>query len=318
MKKIIVSILMLTQVHVYAQQTLTVTDSMPVTINGLQAGYTILEESSKEVGKKGDFGRFKIRFFLTNTGSEAKIMYKKPGINGHFGPISNIIALFKCTNATGARLTNKMASMELQPCKIEATVEDKECGTDKVVEHTRLVDLGFWIKPGETVSKTYPMIVPLNERPQVTITFYSEPGNQIGTISNTEQNQPNYQQEFVRLKNVASDGYLQNENGPLACTGIDMEWWSAQWEILAANGSDNFLIKNRYKNNYLSTENSSLLSDNSNSSSAMWTIEESGTANRYYIKNAATNGKLIFQNGQLRTSNSYNSNDVSAQWIIEK
>lgn len=319
MKKLLFGLSILCGITIRAQQTFSLTDTTPVTVNGLKAGYSITDESEKSVGKKGDFSRYKIYFYLTNTSNEAKIMYKKPNFHGHFGPLSNIVALFKCTNATGARMTNKQATMELQPCRIDATVDDKECGTEKIVQNTRQVDIGFWIKPGETVSKTYPMIVPLGQKPVVTVTLYPEPANQVGTMMNNtyDQNQ-NYQQEFVRIKNLSNTTYLHNQDGPVNCSPIDFNWWSAQWEILPVNGSNYFQIRNRWKNTFLSSENSSLLSDNGNSLNAQWSIEETPTSNVYYIKNAAGNARLLLQNGQLKISNTYNSNDAAAQWVIEK
>ena len=311
--------LLLAALHPVAQQTFTVYDSLPVTVNGLQAGYSISSESEKEVGKKGDFSRFKIRFYLTNTSSQAQILYRKPAIIGGSGSLSPILALFKCTNATGARLTNKMASMEMQPCRIEATVEDKECGTDKTVQHVRQVDIGYWIKPGETITRTYPMIVPLNQKPEVTVTFYPENGSQTGSLVSTPDN--NNQQrleEFVRLKNVFGNTYIHNQNGPLACTDIDYNWWSAQWELVAVAGTNNFQIVNRWKHSYISTENSSLLSNNGTNSAAQWMIEEVKAGQAFYLRNAASGARLVIDNGQLKISNAYLSDDTRAQWIIEK
>ncbi|MGC4101679.1 RICIN domain-containing protein [Ferruginibacter sp.] len=300
-------------------KTFTVTDSLPVTYNGLTAGYTIKDESEKSVGKKGDFSRFKIYFYLTNTGTEAKIMYRNMDFGGHAGPINNNIALFKCLNATGARFTNKMATMELQPCKIEANVEDKDCSSGKVITSKRVVDLGYWIKPGETVSKTYPMIVPLNEKPKVTVTFYAEVGNQTGTfIYQTNATPQQAEQVFVRIKNATGNAYLHNQNGPLSCTGIDNDWWSAQWEILPVGSTGNFQIRNRWKGNYLSSSNAQLLSDDGQSPGSVWIVQETSTADVYYIKNAVDNARLYIDNGVLKLSSSFISNDASSKWIIEK
>jgi hypothetical protein len=289
-------------------QTFPVTDSAAVTYNGLQAGYTIKDESEKTVGKKGDFSRYKIYFYLTNTGTEAKIMYRNMSFLGHSGPINNNIALFKCLNATGARLTNKMASMELQPCKLEATVDDKKV----------LADIGYWIRPGETVSKTYPMIVPLGERPKVTVTFYPEVGNQTGAFISTNNAEASQQQEFVRIKNFAANTYLHIQNGPLTCSGIDNGWWSAQWELVPVNGTSNFQVRNRWKNNYVCSNANNLMTDNGQSANAMWMIQESGTANTFYIKNVTDNAKLYVENGVLKVSNSFLNNDALSKWIIEK
>ncbi len=306
----------------FAQQTqvIPVSESLPITVNGLQAGYTIKE--TEPDSKKDNQVKYKIYFYLTNTTSEAKIMYKKQGFMGHLGPLSNVIALFKCDNATGARMTNKTASMELQVCKIEALVDDIDCGTGKPVQNKKLVDIGFWIKPGETVSKTFPLYVPVNEKPNITITFYPEPANQTGGFINNdpqqEQQQPqeNTSQSFVRIKNIAANTYLHNQNGPVACTDIDMQWWSAQWEIVAIPGTSYFNIRNRWKNNYITTENSEMISDDGRSQNAWWKLEDAGN-NIYTIKNGANSMKLVFQNGKLSTSNAFGTPTYS-QWTIEQ
>jgi hypothetical protein len=320
MKKIILLLVVFASLKTFSQpQTFAITDSMPVTVNELKAGYTIKE--TEEDSKKDNQVKYKIYFYLTNTSSEAKIMYKKPGGFGHLGALSPVIALFKCTNATGARMTNKMASMELPVCKIEATVEDKECGTDKVSQNTRLVDIGFWIKPGETISRTYPIYVPLNERPAVSIIFYPEPANQTGGFinnnnSDVSQQSPQTTQEFVRIKNIASNMYLHNQNGPVACTDIDFQWWSAQWEIIPIKGTSYFNIRNRWKNNFLTTENNEMISDDGRPQSAWWRLDDMGN-NTYIIKNGANNLKLILQNGKLGTSNAFGT-PVYSQWTIEQ
>ncbi|MEO8772301.1 MAG: hypothetical protein ABI402_19535 [Ferruginibacter sp.] len=311
-------LLLLSSLCTKAQEPVIVTDSLPAMFNGLKAGYAIMGESEKEVGSKGNFSRYKIRFFIRNTSPEAKIFIKKEGILNS-GSAAHDIVQFKCSNATGARLTNKEATLSMQPFKIEAMVEEKECGTEKLVQNKRLADIGYWIKPGETITANTVMIVPLNEKPNMTVIFYPYNNGLVGTM-NTEANTVNTNpvQNFVRIKNFASNDYIQNQNGPLACSKIDMNWWSAQWEILPVSGTSNFQIRNRWKNNFLSTENSSLLSDNGKSANAMWQVVETTTSNIYYIKNVADNSKLIFQNGVLKTTNTYNANEAMAAWIIEK
>jgi hypothetical protein len=293
------------------------TDSTPVLYNGLKAGYTIKDESEKSVGKKGDFSRYKIYFYLTNVGSEAKIMYRNLDFSGHSGPINNAMALFKCNNATGARFTNKMATMELQACKIQGMVETKECGSDKTIQSNQLVDIGYWIKPGETVSKTYPMIVPLGEKPNVTVTFYPEVGNQTGTLMNGNS-QPVTAQNFVHIKNMLSNNYLHVQNGPLNCSSIDNEWWSAQWELVPVPGSNNFQIRNRWKNNFICSNSNGLITNDGQSPAAIWMIQESSTSNMFYIKNTSDNARLYLDNGILKLSNSFIYNDNASKWIIEK
>lgn len=296
-------------------QTFDITDSGSVMVNGLKAGYEIKETDIDS--KKNNQSRYKIYFYLSNTGTEAKIMYQNSQFGGHSGPINNSIALFKCLNASGARLTNKMASMELQPCHMMAKVEDKTCD-GKTETNTREVELGYWIRPGETVSKTYPMYVPQNEKPKITVTLYPEVANQTGTFMQVnDQQQSNSNAGFAHIKNFSANTYLNNQSGSLQCTSIDNGWWSAEWEIIPVAGTENFLLKNHWKNNFLSTDNG-WLTFNSNSASAIWSIQETSTPNVFYIRNAASNARLYLDNGQLKISNNFISNDNAAKWFIEK
>ncbi|MBS1736263.1 MAG: hypothetical protein JSS98_06585, partial [Bacteroidetes bacterium] len=182
-------------------QTFDITDSGFALLNGLKAGYEIKETDS--VSKKDNQARYKIYFYITNLSTEAKIMYQNTGFAGHAGDINNNLALFKCTNATGARLTNKMASMALQPCNLLAKVEDKDCN-GKTVINKRLVEIGYWIRPNETVSKSYPMYVPKNEKPKITVTFYVEVANQTGSLLNIANQPINDNISFAHIKNFSA------------------------------------------------------------------------------------------------------------------
>jgi hypothetical protein len=152
-----------------AQQAYPVTDSTPLTINGLQMGFNILNEREKEVGHKGDFERYSVRFFATNTTSEAKIfMYRQGG--GFLNDRSPDIVHFQCLNATGARFTSNAAFLQATPCSVPAQVEDKDCSTNKTVVNRRFVQIGYWIRPGETIHTDVIFIVPLGQYPKVTAT----------------------------------------------------------------------------------------------------------------------------------------------------
>ncbi|MFN8242942.1 MAG: hypothetical protein U0X40_02705 [Ferruginibacter sp.] len=297
-------------------QTYVLSDSSPAAeYNGLKAGYEIRE--TEPDSKKSNQSRYKIYFYLTNTSNEAKIMYRNAGFPGHAGPISNNIAQFNCSNATGARLTNKMATMEMQPCLLEATVTDKDCSSGKEVQNSRQVNIGYWIKPGETVSKTYPMYVPQNEKPKISVTFYPEVANQTGSFIQMSSQPAAAPQNFVHIKNYSHSTYLNNQPGYLQCSVIENGWWSADWELVPVPGTENFNIRNRWKNTYL-TADTGWLSDNPNSPGAAWSIQESSTTNMYYIKNANTNARLYVEHGQLKLSNSFISNEALSKWIIEK
>lgn len=323
MKKIIFLTLLVNTfiTKIMAQEAMAITDSFPALFQGLKAGYTILDASEKEVNDKGNFSRFKIHFFVTNISPSAKFILQKPGFGLNIGGVSPNAVQFKCLNATGYRLTNKETTLQFSTCKIEANVEDKVCGTDKTVINRRFVDIGYWIKPGETIAANSIMIVPLGEKPNMTVTYLPNSNTIIATPLNNEyQPAVAIQQNFARIKSFATNNYLNNQNGPLACTTINDDWWSSQWEIIPVNGTNNVLIRNRWKNNYISTENPTLISDNGQTTSAMWQIEKTNLNTVFYIKNVSNNAKLSFQNGVLKVTNSANTSfiDASEEWIIEK
>jgi len=327
----------------FAQETFTVTDTEPVTAGSLKFGYNITNETQKEVGNKGDFSRFSVQFYVTNTSSEAKILLYRTGFNLFGSDVSPTLVQFNCLNATGARLTSKEALLQAKPCNVMASVEDKDCSSNKTKQNKRLAQIGYWIKAGETISAKAIMIVPLNEKPNMRATLFSQgaliasasdvqpfdqsqPYNQQDQQYNNQQNQPYYNQpyqgqafgsNFVKIKSFATSIYLNNQNGPLASTKIDNDWWSAQWKIIPVPGTSYYLIQNRWKGSYICGDNASLLTNDTRSNNAKWTIELSSSKNSYNIKNAASGDYLVMENGQLLTMQVPGEMDYS-KWAIEQ
>ena len=104
MKNYLLVAVVLLQLNLVAQEPLTLTDDAPVTVNGLQAGYTLTSETEKEVGNKGDFSRFQVEFYVTNTSTEAKIILHRQGFTIGGNGVSSNIVQFRCSNATGVNL----------------------------------------------------------------------------------------------------------------------------------------------------------------------------------------------------------------------
>ena len=325
---------MLFFVPVFAQQLFTVSESSPAVAEGLQFGYTIVNEKEKEVGDKGNFSRFSLNFFITNTAADAKMLLYKPGFNLLGNDVSPTLVQFKCLNATGARLTSKEVLLQAKACTIMASVEDKDCASGKTTQNKRMVQVGYWIKPGETISARTIVIVPLNERPDVKATLYSQGAfigsavvadygaGQQNTYPNNQQQRPlqrtalNIPQNFVKLKNIAANGYLNNEGGPLTCSPINNDWWSAHWQFIPVEGTNYFRIKNQRKETFLSTDNSSMLSGGDASGYSMWTIEPAGY-DAFYIKNAGNTHALLLQNGRVQMNPIF-GDQQNAKWVIEQ
>ena len=300
---------------VFAQQPVQLADSVPTNIGGFQAGYDIRSESEKEVGNKGNFSRYKIHFFVTNTTNEAKIIVYKPNSSVFGSGTSPDIAQFKCLNATGARFTSKEFTLQAKQCIIDALVDETDAA-GKTKQVRKPASIGYWVKPGETLSSNSIVIVPLNEKPNITVTFYPGSTSMGASIinNNAASNNTQYVSHFIHIKNTNGNIYLHNQHGPLECSAITNGWWSAEWEIIPVNGTNYFLIKNHWKNNFISTNNMTMLSEDGNSKNSEWSVEETG-GNFYTIRNAGNNAKLILDNGTLKASSSYTASNP-AQWII--
>ena len=298
----------------FAQQTINITDSIPVTTGGLKAGYEIRDASEKEVGSKGNFSRYKIHFYVTNTSNEAKIIVYKPNSTIFGSGTSSDIAQFKCLNATGARFTSKEFTLHANACIIDALVDETDAA-GKTKQVRKPANIGYWIKPNETLSSNSIVIVPLNEKPTITVTMY--PGSTSMPASMMDNNSSQQiAAHYVRIKNTTAQTYLHNQHGKLECTAIESGWWSAEWEIVPVPGSNYFLIRNHWKNNLVSMDNNTMLSTDANSLASKWMIEEA-PGNIYTIRNASNNAKLILQDGVIKTTSSYTASGA-VQWIIEQ
>ena len=341
MRKFILFILVLQTGSVLAQSVYPVTEPAPVNVNGLTIGYTIKSEEEKEVGNKGNFSRFAVKFYVTNATQESKIMLYKDGFN-LLGNVSDQLAQFNCLNATGARLTSKSAIIQAAPCNVMALVEDKDAA-GKTVKNKRFVQIGYWIKAGQTISTSAIVIVPLNEKPNMEVVYlgnalqptaaagYSNNGN-TGYSGNNGNNGYNSNQNsspaspqatftngFVKIRNTFTNNYINVEKGPLGCTVIDNDWYSAQWQIIpvTVNGINYYSIQNRWKNSFITIDNSGLLSANGQSNSAMWVLETLDGGSTYTIKNATRNAALTDQNGMVQAVPLVRGQQ-NAKWVIEQ
>ncbi len=155
-----------------AQQTpVAITDSLPLESNGFKMGYIVLNTTEKEVGDKGNFSRYQLQFYVTNTTTEPKITWYRQGFNLPDNDPSPLLARFNCINATGARLTTKEAQVQAKACYVMAKVDDKDCSNGKTAQNKRQVQIGYWIKPGETIAAKAIVIVPLNQQPDIKVTL---------------------------------------------------------------------------------------------------------------------------------------------------
>lgn len=307
-----------------AQQSYPVTEATPVTINGLTMGYHINSEEVKQVSDKGDFSRFSIKFFVTNNTPEAKIIFRRMGFVG-FGDISPNIVQFNCANATGARLTSKSALLSANPAKIMALVEDKDPNSNKTIVNKRLVDVGFWVKPGETINTTAIMIVPLNTKPDISAVYLMSNNGILASAPYSEVNDmpppppmgANNIRGTYNLHNNWKDMYINTQNGTANCSITDLNQAYAQWQIIPLPGR-RYLIKNRWQNTFLTSSKPGPveLSASNQYAGAMWEIEPVPNSTFIRFKNVGNNTYLNIEYGSLQSTPIWDD-ALSARWALE-
>jgi hypothetical protein len=156
----------------YAQNTFELVENIPINENGLNIGYTIVNEKNKSV-KGEDFDRFEIELFVTNKSGANKIFPFKINKVGQIDETDNyILAEFKVKNATGKRLTSKGAKVEPKAIRTLVKIDERLL---KNPINKGLVEgvIGYGISNNESVRKTIIVILPKGEKPNVICnTFY--------------------------------------------------------------------------------------------------------------------------------------------------
>ena len=157
-----VSLILITS---FSQQVVGLEENTPYSYNGLEYGFYISNESSKEV-KGEDYYRYELNLYVTNKSGCLKLVpFKMSGTGNNPGNNDEILlAEFNCTNATGKRLTAKKGSVSAKPWYSSVKVSD-ETAKDKY----RIVNaqVGYAIRNGQTLATRIIVIVPKIERPKM-------------------------------------------------------------------------------------------------------------------------------------------------------
>jgi hypothetical protein len=148
-----------------SQQVINLDENMPYTLNGLDYGYYITNESNREV-KGEDYFRYEVNLFVTNKNGCLKLIPFKTGWTGNTSGSEDgvLLAEFNCTNATGKRLTAKKGSVNAKPWYNNVRVPD-ESTKDKY--KTVNAQIGYAIHNGQTLTNRIIVIVPKGDRPKV-------------------------------------------------------------------------------------------------------------------------------------------------------
>jgi len=147
-----------------SQQVVDLEQGRPYSYNGLEYGYYITNEQSKEV-KGEDYERYEVNLTVTNNSSCLKLIPLKSNWTGNTGSQDDIMmAEFNCTNATGKRLTSKKGTVSARPWYSNVRIPD-----ESVKDKFRMVNaqVGYALRAGQTATNRIIVIVPKGERPKI-------------------------------------------------------------------------------------------------------------------------------------------------------
>lgn len=319
MKKLFIYLLILACIALWlpakSQQAISIPADAPVTAGGLKLGFNL----SKDAQAKSNSNRYNTEFYVTNITSEAKIILFKQNFEVAGGDVSPNLVQFDCLNATGAERTSKGTTVQAKPCTVTALVDDRDCNATQSKKNKREVTIGYWIKPGETISSNVTIMLPPNTKPDVKATILLDEGVTSNAILGSSVTNTSHliSQGYLRIKNVSVGTYLNMQAGPVTCTAIQEDWFNSQWEILPVDGTNYYVIKNRTKNAYISIENlETLNSPNAQSVNSLWVLEPVEGNNLFMLKNVGNNSYLVVQSGKLQLA-AANDKAAYAKWLIE-
>jgi hypothetical protein len=164
MRKVLVLLsIFLPAVFCSAQQVADLEEGNPYEYNGLEYGYYISNETSKEV-KGEDYDRYEVNLYVTNKSGCIRLIPMRTSASGSSREDDVQIAEFNCVNATGKRLTQKKGSVNAKPWYTNIRVPDAS-----VKEKYKLVygQAGYAIRNGQTLTARIIVIVPKGERPKI-------------------------------------------------------------------------------------------------------------------------------------------------------
>ena len=154
---------------VSAQVMYDVTSTKPVQVNGFEYGYSVKNESTKEVSNLGTFKRYEITVYVTNKSGATKLM---PCRQTSFGVRNqDLLAHFDCINATGAKLTSKTMAVRARPMPAATVATSAADANEKTV--ATAIQPGHLLENGETMTNNVIVLVPDGEQPKMRVRLQS-------------------------------------------------------------------------------------------------------------------------------------------------
>ena len=163
---VFVSLTMSLSLAANAQLSHDISPKEPVSLNGLEYGYSVRSEGKKDIAQKGGtFNRYEIMVYVTNKSGNTKLLLPRQTKMGYKN--QDVLANFDCLNATGARLTSKSVAVRARPVSspLSATsAESKPVATSG--------PNGYMIENGETIKDNVIVIVPDDEEPRLRVRIH--------------------------------------------------------------------------------------------------------------------------------------------------
>ncbi len=135
-------------------------ENNPVVSNGIEYGYAIKNEQTKSA-KGEEYSRFELTCYATNRSGCTKLYAERTTFLSDDPP--NLLATFNCSNANGKRLTSKSSQVKARDFYVNARMSEN--GKDI----TRSVKAGYIFRNGESVRNSIIVLVPLGERPMMSV-----------------------------------------------------------------------------------------------------------------------------------------------------
>jgi hypothetical protein len=158
----------------FCQQMTDLAENGPYLSEGMEYGYTVTNKQVKEV--KGDeYDRFEISLYVSNKGTCLRLIpFQYTTQENTVSNREKLLAEFICKNATGKRLTAKGGKVEARPWYTNVKFLDEKI-TEKDKNRTVRAQVGFAIRPGETLRNSIIIIVPKGETPVFSCRIYDIP-----------------------------------------------------------------------------------------------------------------------------------------------
>jgi hypothetical protein len=141
-------------------------ENQPIEENGLAYGYRIKSFRKQEVKNKGELDRYELVAYVTNNRPcDLSIRLTGNETLEQLNQLRRPLLEVECSNATGARLTSKNASVRLMEHQIAYRYNIRD-NAGKTVEQRGTALAGYFLAAGTTAETvSFIVIVPVGEKP---------------------------------------------------------------------------------------------------------------------------------------------------------